>query len=227
MLFCCPWILLGWVQTVRGSLGQSPNMLMYVAHQLQGSHLPWPIYSSLAGHGNWVRHFPFHPSPQQMGNPKGLQSLYQFCRSPTEWTWLLTSSRVGRMHYVLSGNTQNMGAQTCPSLNLCAGPYWGQSMAVVAGWSGGGCEGAGDPRGQEWRAENPSEKGREAVGGGTTHEFQTPITGSVVPLDITCKTQIQRRNYWELHDGDHRALTRRCGALLSEVSCATAQVTCY
>lgn len=95
MLFCCPWILLGWVQTVRGSLGQSPNMLMYVAHQLQGSHLPWPIYSSLAGHGNWVRHFPFHPSPQQMGNPKGLQSLYQFCRSPTEWTWLLTSSRWG------------------------------------------------------------------------------------------------------------------------------------
>lgn len=65
-------------------------------------------------------------------------------------------------------------------------------MAVVGGWSGRVCERTEDLRGQEWRAENPFDKGREAVGGGPTHESQIPITCSIVTLDLTCKAEIQR-----------------------------------
>lgn len=73
----------------------------------------------------------------------------------------------------------------------------------------------------EQRRRQPRMRSPEAMGGGTRCErrLQVSSTCSIVSSVFTCKTQIQRQNYYELQDGGHRALTLCMGP------CATTLVT--
>lgn len=152
-----------------------------------------PDQCALAGAGKLSQESFLPPQSMAHGQPEGTA-----ISPPVLWVTHRMYPSAGQLGMGMMQPCSTWKHSECrcpnPTFPVSVGPCWGQSMATVAGWRGRGCRGPGGPRKWEWRAESPSEKGREAVGGGTTHDLrlQTPTARSIVPLDLTYKTQIQR-----------------------------------